>query len=409
MEARPFDRDLDSGLSRRSRARADPNNAASNGELRVSFLDDDGGFDSGNRARETEATKSASERMQEFLDKNSADAPLVDATISSSQSRGEQSRQSWRSARPSEGHGEFHNRNRRSEGDPSRHTRNEVPPIPSEALSAETLFDGLVDLERQPPASSAATPRGAPAARENIPPTSSNIQGSSIPSDLCDQLASTYQTSPRTAIHILVRLERTYRGAQIDCTSKTLDSLFRLLQQEGATSLIDVIINASSDQTRQLHLKLLTTVMNFTAAKLSQDQDSASSSKLCGFVPRHKFAEEILLQIVDLLYAYFAPAAWANCIKGKISSTTLGALKELAESIGKSVPLVESVSRILVSCQQVQKWYRSSLSSSNEGERVFVSSIDPVEYANFLKTGERRKIGTSNCGTILYLAIYSDD
>ena len=134
--------------------------------------------------------------------------------------------------------------------------------------------------------------------------------------------------------------------------------------------------------------------MNFIAKQSTLAQENSSSSRLCGVVPRQKFVEEVLLQTIDVLYAYFAPVPWANCIRGKISSSSLGVLRELVVSIGKIVPLVETVSRILVSYQQVQKWYRSSLSPS-EGKGVFVSSVDPSKYVNFLKTGERAKIGKS--------------
>ena len=234
-------------------------------------------------------------------------------------------------------------------------------------------------------------------ARENIPPAPSNRQTSTNSSDLYEQLKSAYKSSPRNAVSLLTRLETHHSEVQGDCISKTSDSLFRLLQDEGATTLLDVIVNGPSEQVKILHIKLLTTVVNFTAKQSTIAQENSSSSRLGGVVPRQKFVEEILLQTIDVLYAHFAPVAWANCVRDKISSSSLGVLRELVVSIGKVVPLVETASRILVSCQQVQKWYRSNLSPS-EGKGVFVSSIDPSKYAIFLKTGERAKIGKSNDG-----------
>ena len=393
MEARPFDRDLESRPPRRSHARTNSNSAASNGELRVSFLDDDGGFDSRNMTRLAEPTKSASERMQEFLDKNSSDAPVLDAMASSSQPRGDGPRRRQRAGTPSEGlGGESSNQNKQNRRDRSGKHRSEITPIPSEALSPEVLFSDLA--ERQPSASS-VVPRGVRTARENIPPAPSNHQASTNSSDICEQLKSAYKSSPRNAVSLLTRLELHHSEAQGDSISRVLDSLLKLVQEEGATTLLDVIANGPSEQAKTLHIKLLVAAVNFIAMQSTHGQENSSSSHLCGVVPQQKFVEEILLQTIDVLYAYFAPVAWANSIRDKISSSSLGALRELAVSIGKIVPLIETVSRILVSCQQVQKWYRSSLSPS-ESERFFVSSVDPSKYASFLKTGERAKTGKSN-------------
>ena len=392
IDSRPFDRDLESRPPRRSHHRVSSNSTASNGELRVSFLDDYGGFDSRRATREAEPTKSASERMQEFLDKNSSDAPMLDTIASSSQPRGEGPKRRQRAGTPSEGLDESSNQNKQNGRDRSGKNGNEIIPIPSEALSPEVLFSSLA--ERQPSASSAVH-RSAQTARENIPPAPSNRQTPANSSDLYEKLKSAYKSSPRNAVSLLTRLEVHHIGVQGDGISRVLDSLLSLVQEEGATTLLDVIVNGPSEQAKILHMKLLITVVNFISAQSTLAQENSSSSKLCGIVSQQKFVEEILLQTVDVLYAYFTPDAWANCIRGKISSSSLGVLRELVVSIGKIVPLVETVSRILVCRQQVQMWYRSSLSLT-EGEGVFVSSVDPSQYKSFLKTGERAKIGKSN-------------
>jgi hypothetical protein len=189
-------------------------------------------------------------------------------------------------------------------------------------------------------------------------------------------------------------MEASRSEEQGDIVSKVVDALFSLVQRKGATALLDVIVNAPSEQAKTLHIKLLTTVVNCIAARSTNAQECSSPLKLSGIVPSQKFVEEILLQVIDVLYAYFAPVAWANCIQGKMSLAILEALKELTGAIGKTVPLIETASRILVSCQRVQKWHRSTFSSTGD-ERVFVSSIEQEQYASFLKSGESAKIGRS--------------
>jgi len=192
---------------------------------------------------------------------------------------------------------------------------------------------------------------------------------------------------------VLRRIELTRNEAQSDNLDKVLDTLFRLVQEKSAASVLDVIVNAPSEQAKTLHLALLTLVVKLIAKRSTYE--NSSSQKLCGTVPAQLFVEEILLQILDVLYAYFAHDAWANCVDGNMTSGVLGAVRELTGAVGKVVPLIETASRILVSGQQTQKWYRSGLQLV-EGDRIFVSTVNPRQYASFLKSGERAKIGESS-------------
>ena len=92
------------------------------------------------------------------------------------------------------------------------------------------------------------------------------------------------------------------------------------------------------------------------------------------------FFDFLVLQLVDALYSLSLPSAWALGVEN--CERIFHQLIPLRDALASCIPLVEAVSRCLIRSLECQQWRKSP--SKNH---VFVSSLDPQCWKNFLETG----------------------
>jgi len=400
MEARPIDLELRLRPTRSVEGAGDEQSRG----LRVSFLDDDGGFSNETSQSRQGSTKSASERMQEFLDNNSSTASVANVFTStpsgdypttsrprpSGRKRANistESRSGKDRTRTNGVNSLRDGRNQRSRSSEEQFGRDHSS-AQHEVVSPDLLFEELASGN---PISNA--PPTLPAV-ENVPPEQPNIpQGSNV-SDLCKRLLDAYPVSPRICHELLRRLEV---SASSSTEALIFDTLCSLCQTHGDATLLDMIINGPSEQAKALHLSLLAMTVNIISKTTNDSLQSTKvlTQKLFSPSSQHLFLEELLLQITDVLYAHFLPNAWASCADGKLSSMLWRKLRSLTDAIGRVIPIVETASRLLVTSFTRQAWYRSTIKGGDSyvEDDIFVSSVDPQAYRTFLKAGEKSLIG----------------
>ena len=191
-------------------------------------------------------------------------------------------------------------------------------------------------------------------------------------------------------------VDTTSLGNQRDQGLAVFVPLTNALQNNAFYTLMDVIVHNQSEQEKLLHLNFLRTTINFIATERNSGLQPEDGVVHKIFGPKlHLFLiEEILLQVLDVLYAHFQPQAWANCMNGKLSAAVWRQLQNLSHAIAKVVPIVETVSRLLVAKFSSQSWHKTLLESSRDDRNgLFVTSIDPSRYLTYVKTGERTPSG----------------
>jgi len=163
--------------------------------------------------------------------------------------------------------------------------------------------------------------------------------------------------------------------------AEVFEVLVQLLQEHGSMILQAVVLTKSC--TLKRHIQLLTFALNLLECKAhtALANDDGLAFKLFGRDNWKVFVEMIVLQMMDVIYARAQPAWWG--LDSVPLSGVIEQLSPLRDSIGRLVPLVETVSQCTLEKLQCQNWRQLGDSS----DALFVSALDPREYKSLLLTG----------------------
>ena len=374
-----------------------PSFAGDNGQhsmraLEATVLDDMGHFDD-MRCHSTDQ-KSALDRMREFLMKNTRDSnDSADFSSAPPENRpGARAMRGKRAAIPVA-------RRSRPEGDNYDYISLR-PQASAEVSEGDITYEGDHDLLICPEnlfQDLASASRGQHIYSENVAPAKSIL--AQVHFLVSKQLLEAYPSSTQLCckifekIEVLTRMQGILLGGS-DASKDILQSLLGIIQRDGLVTLMDLLLYGASNEIKVLHLRLLATLVSLLKCGLGSAlvPEDGLLHTLFGTSSKCAFIEELLLQIIDVLYSQCCPSAWGDCARGKIPVFVMREVQKLSDSIGKVVPIVEAVSRLLTTQFACQSWYASALSDTNGN---FVSSVSPVTFSNYLKFGKRHIIGES--------------
>lgn len=97
------------------------------------------------------------------------------------------------------------------------------------------------------------------------------------------------------------------------------------------------------------------------------------------------FVQLVILQLLDVLFAFFHSDAWA--MEGRIHQVNLlVAFSPLRNALACFVPLLEISCQYILNRVECQQWWKS-----HDGSKCFVSSVDPTLYRTCLETAKMPK------------------
>ena len=160
-----------------------------------------------------------------------------------------------------------------------------------------------------------------------------------------------------------------------ESTNLFLEKAYSMLVSRGSRTIQDMI--ASKEAELSLHIRTLSLCVR-SLKFISNDELPiifANERQEC-------FLDFLVLQMVESLYSSSLPSAWAlgleNCER------VIHKLIPLRNALASRIPLVEAVSRCVIKSLECQQWRRSQYKN-----RVFVSSLDPKCWSDFLQTGKK--------------------
>jgi hypothetical protein len=142
------------------------------------------------------------------------------------------------------------------------------------------------------------------------------------------------------------------------------DTLTDLLKRHGTSTLTELI--ACRSPNLGSHVQLLATLVR-------------SGAPVDGH--RQQLLDLLVLQMVDAVFALIHLDGWALKIPNRVGILQL--LEPIRSALAATLPLMESVCRCIVEQFGCQEWR-----VSQQKDRVFVSSIDPAIWKNFVESGE---------------------
>lgn len=132
------------------------------------------------------------------------------------------------------------------------------------------------------------------------------------------------------------------------------------------------------------HLEVLVAVLVLFAMNL-QDQLQVDDGLLFSLFSGKQpcvFVEMLIMQLLDVLFAFFNPKAWAMNVSAR-KVDVVKCFAPLANALSSFVPLFEISCQYILNRMECQQWYQSQNSS-----KWFVSALDPKIYGEFLTTAE---------------------
>ncbi len=154
-----------------------------------------------------------------------------------------------------------------------------------------------------------------------------------------------------------------------------LQRIYHMLICRGSRTLQDLI--ASKDTELPLHIRTLSLCVRSLKCVSNEELPIPFSNEKQGF-----FLDLLVFQLVDALYSVSLPSAWALGIEN--CERIFQKLSPLRNALASQIPLVEAVSKCIIKSFGCQQWRKSQ-----KKDHVFVSSLDPQCWSNFLETGTK--------------------
>lgn len=171
---------------------------------------------------------------------------------------------------------------------------------------------------------------------------------------------------------------------------------------KNCTTLQELII--MKDSNLLCHLKAICSILmilEMNIQKKLKPSDGVLFKLFASDVPC-PFVQIVILQFLDVLFAFFHPQAWASNGKAYEEINIMECFAPLRDSISATVSLLELSCQYMLSKLECQRWFKARCGSYH-----FISSIDPAMYQKILETGEMPKTSSSgNCVASAKFDIY---
>ena len=178
------------------------------------------------------------------------------------------------------------------------------------------------------------------------------------------------------------------RYSIISASKLVLRAIFTLIQENVTTSFSEMI--SCKDKVLVPCLQLFTCLFNLTSLNIqSYLEDSDEQVYTVLKVKKQETIELVLLQIIDILYSQALPDEWGN--PDPIRPLLVHEVSRLSMALGKNVPLVETVSRLVMVKFGCQCWYQGS---RGDYKIDYVSAINPSYLRLFWSDDGKIKISS---------------
>lgn len=154
-----------------------------------------------------------------------------------------------------------------------------------------------------------------------------------------------------------------------------LQKVHHVLIGRGSRIIQDLI--ASKDTELLLHVRTLSLCVRSLGFVSNEKIPIPFSKEKQGI-----FLDLLVFQLVDALYSISIPSAWA--LRAEHCEHIFQKLIPLRNALASQIPLIEAVSKCIINNFGCQQWRKSTKKG-----HVFVSSIDPDFWSNFLNTGTK--------------------
>jgi hypothetical protein len=154
-----------------------------------------------------------------------------------------------------------------------------------------------------------------------------------------------------------------------------LQKAYDMLVSHGSRTIQDMI--ASKEAELSLHIRTLSLCVR-SLKFVSNDEVPTIFTKEI----QECFLNFLVFQMVDALYSSSLPSAWALGIEN--CERVIHKLIPLRNALASRIPLVEAVSRCVIRSLECQQWRKSKYKN-----HVFVSSLNPKCWSDFLETGRK--------------------
>ena len=205
-------------------------------------------------------------------------------------------------------------------------------------------------------------------------------------SEMCDTIIKNYPTNQKICseyFHWIHNYFATSKSSPDGVVMKRyakviFEMILTMLQKHGRFTLLEAIYCFPSRLI--LHIKFLTFIVLMLGNKLNHYLTTTETLVNKIFKLNEKdFIDQIILQILDFLYSQILQKAW-----GEPQSVTLEVLhnvKSLSAAISSISPILETVSRLILTSLKCQHW---RFQVHMENEIRFVSCVDPLSFRKFL-------------------------
>jgi len=200
--------------------------------------------------------------------------------------------------------------------------------------------------------------------------------------EICEKLTNDFLvTSVRN--NILPMLPVYFLEMQRQCQSTksysklVLNTLFNLILNHGTSSFVEMI--ACRDETIIPCVQLFTCLFNLTAINLQRDLEESDGIVFRMIkIKKQETIETILLLLIDVLYSILLPYEWGD--PQPIKPALFQEFSSLSIALGKNLPIVETVARLLMGRFGCQCWYQVSRGNNFV---AFVSSMNSPSLSLF--------------------------
>lgn len=158
--------------------------------------------------------------------------------------------------------------------------------------------------------------------------------------------------------------------------AEMLQSLRDRIVSEGSRTLQDLISSNNIPALRRFAKQLESMLRLLHEAK----EDPTLHDSVLGQSFLVDFPHSVLMQLVDAVMSILLPRAWG--LESISEATLLALLAPLRDALALHFFLIERVSRCILLELSVQEWRCVA-----NGERAFVSSVDPLVWEELLRTG----------------------
>lgn len=183
------------------------------------------------------------------------------------------------------------------------------------------------------------------------------------------QIKQCYAVDPHQASRLLTQAREIVQRIEDDSdqgNAAVFESCSKILTTQGMQILTELIACQSPRLGAQVHL------LSVLAKDRRPDWLQGS---------RAQFLDLLVLQLVDATFALLNPDGWALKITNRVAA--LRHLEPLRDVLAEEMSLIEVAARCIMDQLPCQEW-RLSLT----GDRLFVSSLDPDVWRQFVANGE---------------------